>query len=546
MHKTLFLRIMFTMKKAITTVHTIIVILGLLATAGWSGYYLYNQRQFNTENNASRLPALVKKVSSALNNSESLYDKGFGDEIKMVFTENKDIIALSIYSYDTGIEYFYSRNGQVKIVNSETDSLEQNPEYKGLSFSNSIGSIPLQIKNKPGSNIDIIFTVLPRTSVFYVLKIALLAVIILFVITLLLIVAFSLSKEKEPEDKKSKKKVKEEWTEEADTSSEFSDAFAEDMSDSSPDSGFSDDNFGSEKESSSFSMDDDLDFDLPSDGETSDSGFSIDDDLGIDSLELPDDSIDSDLNLDDLGDMGDLDDDLSDDMNLEDTIPDIPDEEDLLGMDHEELPVDDNDDAVSDISDDDFAFPADDSLFDEMSSDDLDLEDDLEEAVPALAGDGSPTLYNPETGLGWEAFLEERLGLELERSASFDQDLVLLMIRDMGGDSDMEQISAVVRDEYSYHDLIFEAGKNSLAMIEPNKDLDDAISDAQNLIKKLEQESGFGNLKCGLSSRNGRLITGKRLIKEADTSLNKADEENPIVGFRSDPEKFREYLSKNS
>ncbi|MBF9015592.1 MULTISPECIES: GGDEF domain-containing protein [unclassified Oceanispirochaeta] len=526
------------MKKAITTVHTIIVILGLLATAGWSGYYLYNQRQFNTENNASRLPALVQRVSGSLSNSETLYDKGFGEDIKQIFTENKDIIALSIYSYDTGIEYFYSRNGQVKIVSEESDALEQNPAYKGLSFSNSIGSVPLQIKNKPGSNIDIIFTVLPRTSVFYVLKIALLAVIVLFVITLILIVAFSLSKEKAP-----KGKTEEDWNEESDTASDFSDALAEDMSGSSLDSGlgedsFGDDSFGNDSlsddsfgsdDSSDFSMDDDLDFDIPSDEPVpaSDSDFSMDDD---------------DLSLD-----SDLDDMNLDDMNLEDSIPDIPDEEDLLGMDHEELPSDDFvDSAAADDSADDFEFPADDSLFDEMSSDDLDIDDSHLDDVEPAAGDGSPTLYNPETGLGWEAFLDERLGLELERSASFDQDLVLLMIRDMGNENEMEQISAAVRDEYSYHDLIFEAGENSLALIEPNKDLDDAISDAQSLIKKLEQESGFSNLKCGLSSRNGRLITGKRLIKEADTSLNKADEENPIVGFRSDPEKFREYLSNKS
>lgn len=534
MHKTLFLRIMFTMKKAITTVHTIIVILGLLATAGWSGYYLYNQRQFNTENNASRLPALVQRVSGSLSNSETLYDKGFGEDIKQIFTENKDIIALSIYSYDTGIEYFYSRNGQVKIASEESDALEQNPEYKGLSFSNSIGSVPLQIKNKPGSNIDIIFTVLPRTSVFYVLKIALLAVIILFIITLILIVAFSLSKEKAP-----RKKSEKDWNEDSDSASDFSDALAEDMRESSldeesfGDDSFGDDSFGNDSlsddsfssdDSSDFSVDDDLDFDLPSDepAPALDSDFSMDDD---------DFSLDTDL----------------DDMNLEDSIPDIPDEEDLLGMDHEELPSDDfEDSAATDDSADDFEFPTDDSLFDEMSSDDLGIDDSHLDEIEPAAGEGSPTLYNPETGLGWEAFLDERLGLELERSASFDQDLVLLMIRDMGNESEMEQISAAVREEYSYHDLIFEAGKNSLALIEPNKDLDDAISDAQSLIKKLEQESGFSNLKCGLSSRNGRLITGKRLIKEADTSLNKADEENPIVGFRSDPEKFREYLSNKS
>jgi len=512
MHKTFFLRIMFTMKKAITTVHTIIVILGLLATAGWSVYYLYNQRQFNSEANSKRIPGLVEQVSSALETSQSLYDKGFGENIKELFSANDDIIALSIYSYDTGIEYFYSRNGQIGVKNNDSQTLDKNPAYSGLTFSNSIGSTPLYLKDKPGTSIDLIFNVLPRTSVFFVLKISLLAVIVLFVITLILIIAFSVSRDKqasEPED---------EW----------------DRQDDFDDAGKLDDPYGSDDQMDDDSFDnldngsdDDLDFNMPEDELSSDS-----DDFGMDES----------LNLDDL-DMSDgessFDDDFSDDLNLEDSIPDIPDTEDLLGMDHEEISSDQD----FDNSDDDFDFPEEEDLFDDMSSDDLGL-DDLDSASRDSSG---PTLYNPDTGLGWESFLEERLGLELERAASFDQDLVLLMIsREEDSDVEMDQITAIVKDVYTYQDLIFEAGKNGLALIEPNKDLDEAILDVQNLFKKMEQQIEISGLKCGLSSRNGRLITGKRLIKEADTSLNKSDSENPIVGFRSDPERFREYLSNKT
>jgi len=527
------------MKKAITTVHTIIVILGLLSTAGWSVYYLYNQRQFNSETNAARIPGLVKEVTSAMDSSQSLYDKGFGEDIKKIFSVNQDIIALSIYSYDTGIEYFYSKNGQIGIKNNDSQNLNQTPVYSGLSFSNSIGSTPLYLKEKPGTNIDFIFNVLPRSSVFYVLKISLLAVIVLFVITLFLIVAFSLSKGKKSVEGESEWDNQEDF-DDPDSSQEYNRTIEDDSLEANSfddlDHQDSDDLGFEMSDDTHDSVSDDLDFEMPDD--THD---SVSDDLDF---EIPDDNhgsesddfgLDDSLNLDDLDMEDGLSEEFNDNLNLEDSIPDIPDTEDLLGMDHEEM---------SDSGDqEDFNFPQEEDLFDEMSSDDLGLDElNSKDEDPS-----APTLYNPDTGLGWESFLEERLGLELERSASFDQDLVLVMIsNDLESNVEMEKISAIVKDVYSYQDLIFEAGKNGLALIEPNKDLDEAIMDVQNLFKRMEQEMDITGLKCGLSSRNGRLITGKRLIKEADTSLNKSDEENPIVGFRSDPERFREYLSHSS
>ncbi len=535
------------MKKAITTVHTIIVILGLLATAAWSAYYLYNQRQFNTEANSDRVPMLLDEVGTALSSSETLYDKNFGNSIKSMFSENTDILALSIYSYDTGIEYFYSRNGQISIKAAEAESVDQNPVYKGLSFSHSIASVPLSLKDRPGTNMDLVFSVLPRTSIFYVLRISLLAVIVLFVITLILIIAFSLSRSKESAVSD------DEWSE-SDISAE--DSLADPLDDDSFENQFSDD-LGDTFSNESSESQDDMDFNLPDDESFSDDlSTEISDDLSLDisdetdsdlnEMNLPGDDfsesseMDRDLddfnldgledsNDDDLADFADLNDSGSDDLNLddfnlEDSIPDIPDMEDLDAMDHEES-----------SSADDLSF-----LEDEDRNDTFD-----ESVSETVSGDGEPTLYNPETGLGWEAFLEERLGLELERAASFDQDLVLIMIR-KDSDEDMDSVSAKIKDAYSYPDLIFEAGRDALALIDPNKDLDEAIENIQSLFKKLETEDALTGLSCGLSSRNGRLITGKRLIHEADTSLNKCDQDNPIVGFRSDPERFREYLSKNS
>lgn len=38
-------------------------------------------------------------------------------------------------------------------------------------------------------------------------------------------------------------------------------------------------------------------------------------------------------------------------------------------------------------------------------------------------------LFSPETGLGWEQYIDSRLSFELRRAASYDQDLVLVLFR---------------------------------------------------------------------------------------------------------------------
>ncbi len=518
MHKTLFLRIMCTMKKALTTVHTILVIIILLATAGWSGFYLFKERKFNTDLVAKQIPEIASDISRFLDQNDTLYNNDFSDKIKEIFSKNSELMAVAIYSYDTGIEYFYSRNNQIK-VNSEKDKTldDPTPVYKGLGFQHSLGSIPLNIADKTGANIDCVYTVLPRGTIFYVLKISLIVVIALFFLTLLLIVIFSLSSSRE----KDFSEEENDWDQ--DVQNENSDEL--DMDEELQNSESSDLDFTDELPGNDSFADDSSAFDLHDESESP--LTDMDDNFGM----LEEESLDLD------------------DLNLEDSIPDIPDTEDLLEMDHQEATITDFDN--SDVSEDmdDFDLPEDEG-FDELP--DLDFDDSLDDhSEPADSEKDShesqPSLYNPDSGLGWEHFLEERLSLELERAASFDQDLVLVILRYSGtGDNQFDTFTNKVKEKYSYSDLVFEAGEKEMAIIDPNKDLDASIKDIQAFLKGLEDSLDGSNISAGLSSRNGRLISGNRLIREATTSLNKTDFENPIVGFRSDPERFREFLGKNN
>ncbi len=132
--------------------------------------------------------------------------------------------------------------------------------------------------------------------------------------------------------------------------------------------------------------------------------------------------------------------------------------------------------------------------------------------------------------------LRDRLGSELERAASFNQDLSILLFSAESGYEDY------IRESAAYPDLVFPLDGDSIAVIEINKDLDSTLAFAEDFIRTHIERSGKRSIRAGIASRNGRLISAQRLISEAESALRKTDSEKNIVAFRSDPEKYREYL----
>ena len=140
---------------------------------------------------------------------------------------------------------------------------------------------------------------------------------------------------------------------------------------------------------------------------------------------------------------------------------------------------------------------------------------------------------------------------ELKKSAAFDQDLVLALI----GSSEKfifnnaSEFDEILNKHFPFHDLIFRYNDNIFGILLPNTDLEQGIHQVELFDQKFVSSSTKSlkfPIMFGLSSRNGRLISGNIILKEAKAALKKAMSDNnfPIVGFRPNPARYREYLSK--
>jgi GGDEF domain-containing protein len=174
---------------------------------------------------------------------------------------------------------------------------------------------------------------------------------------------------------------------------------------------------------------------------------------------------------------------------------------------------------------------------------------------PRECGDEPAGLYSPASGLGWESYMKDRLDAEISRSASFEQDLSLLVICHDGltsQDTNYAAFGDSIERFFSFRDLAFERGDDGFSVILPNIDSSHALRMAEEFYKKLVflAEGDFAELDLlplfmGISSRSGRLVDAVRMIEEADAALEKAryEKDSRIVAFKPDPDKYRLFLA---
>ncbi|MDC7227492.1 MAG: hypothetical protein PQJ61_12075 [Spirochaetales bacterium] len=158
-------------------------------------------------------------------------------------------------------------------------------------------------------------------------------------------------------------------------------------------------------------------------------------------------------------------------------------------------------------------------------------------------------MYSERSGLVWEHFLSEKLDAELKRAASFDQDscLVFLSIVSLSGFIPYRNISELIVEHFAYKDLAFESGDNTFCIIIPEKDIDEGQIEVEKFKKSLISRFPDSSYKifAGITSRNSRLLSEKRMIQEARAALNKAEaeEDSTTIAFRTDLNKYREYIA---
>lgn len=174
------------------------------------------------------------------------------------------------------------------------------------------------------------------------------------------------------------------------------------------------------------------------------------------------------------------------------------------------------------------------------------------EESPGVQPEG---LFSPVTGIGWQQYLSERLESELVRAASSEQDLSLVVIRISGllhTDLLSRKVAKVLLDTFKFRDMVFEFGDNGFAGILQNVNLDQAMKVADGIYAGIDsllmETSHEGLITIGITTRTARLLPASRMIEEAVSAARKAEDEPslPIVAFRANPEKYRDYVAEKS
>ena len=151
--------------------------------------------------------------------------------------------------------------------------------------------------------------------------------------------------------------------------------------------------------------------------------------------------------------------------------------------------------------------------------------------------------HNKKTGFVKANYFRERLDAELERAASFDQDLSLILISfgsERLHDQKLLELSTLIHNYFSFHDLAFEYKNNSIACVAPDEDIDSTAKLSAEL--KIAAEGKGYSFSIGIASRNGRILTPDTIISEAEAALQRVNraEGDSIVAYRIDPEKYRD------
>ncbi|MBQ2314168.1 MAG: hypothetical protein II187_04630 [Treponema sp.] len=176
-----------------------------------------------------------------------------------------------------------------------------------------------------------------------------------------------------------------------------------------------------------------------------------------------------------------------------------------------------------------------------------------EQAAPETAANAAPQgLFSKRTGFSWEQYMLPRLDSELIRSASGGTDLALFTIRVENLDWSSgagNEISNVILQTGKYQDMLFEYGSDGCTVILPDTDIDQSLQAADELYTAISTilENWQETLKIGIgiSARSLRMISGERLANESSEALKHAfaDNTSPIVAFKVNPEKYRNYLA---
>lgn len=172
----------------------------------------------------------------------------------------------------------------------------------------------------------------------------------------------------------------------------------------------------------------------------------------------------------------------------------------------------------------------------------------IDEIKPQNTENDPSGLFNPSTGIGWESYILTRLANEIDRATASEFDLSLFIIRmaDITRDSEeFKNVCNYLAIQFQFKDLLFEYKDDSIVAIKISMDIDEAIILADKLYSDICNIINSNKCRIGISSRSIRMVTGERLMLEAEQAIEHSDESSPVIAFRVDSEKYRQLMEQN-
>ena len=172
----------------------------------------------------------------------------------------------------------------------------------------------------------------------------------------------------------------------------------------------------------------------------------------------------------------------------------------------------------------------------------------VDEVAPAQTDIPPSGLFDPETGIGWESYLLTRLNNEIDRATASEIDLSLFVVKlpevDMKSEI-FKNVCNYLAIQFQFKDLLFEHKNDSIIAIKISMNVDEALNLADKLYSDICNILNNRNCRIGISSRSIRMVTGERLILEAEQSIEHTDANSPVIAFRVDSEKYRQLMEQN-
>ena len=186
-----------------------------------------------------------------------------------------------------------------------------------------------------------------------------------------------------------------------------------------------------------------------------------------------------------------------------------------------------------------------------IKSSDAKENNDAENAPASDSSESNPLgLFNPVTGLGWESYLDTRLENEINRAISSEIDISVFIINIPNLERESEEskkVSEYLSLQFQFKDLLFEYKNDCIVAIKISMNLDDALNFADKIHAEIMQIINQKECYIGISTRSIRIVSSERLLNEAWAALEhaKQEEDSPIIAFRVDADKYRQFLEQN-